>query len=70
MNSCKAHNTQNNDKGVKINPFTQIYPMHYAVIQLINFYTLLNQARAWFPKIDPVRTSACVCVSAPKAINN
>ena len=36
---CKAHNTQNNDKGVKINPFTQIYPMRYAVIQLINFYT-------------------------------
>ena len=22
----------------------------------------LNQARAWFPNIDPVRTSVCVCV--------
>ena len=41
----------------------------------------LNQARAgrrpacaWFPSIDPVRTSVCVCVfvcvSAPEAINN
>ena len=29
-------------------------------------------ARACFPNIDPVRTSvcACVCVSAPEAINN
>ena len=33
-------------------------------------------ARAWFLKIDPVRTSVCVCVyvcvcvSAPEAINN
>ena len=41
---------------------------------------LLNQARAglwpahtWFLKIDPVQIvgmRACVCVSAPKAINN
>ena len=35
---------------------------------------LLNQVRAWFLKIDPVRTSVCVfvCVfvSAPEAINN
>ena len=38
MNFCKAHNTQNNDKGVKINPFSPNYPMHYAVIQLINLY--------------------------------
>ena len=35
-NFCKAlraHNTQNNDKGVKINPFTPNNIMHYAVIQ-------------------------------------
>ena len=25
-------------------------------------FSLLNQARAWFLKIDPVRTSVCVCV--------
>ena len=25
-------------------------------------YQLLNQARAWFPEIDPVRTSVCMCV--------
>ena len=44
---------------------------------------LLNQvrtghrpARDWFPNIDPVRTSVCVCVcvfvcvSVPEAINN
>ena len=32
----------------------------------------LQLARAWFLKIDPVRTSVCVfvCVSAPEAINN
>ena len=37
----------------------------------------LNQARTWFLKIDPVRivgmhvrVCACVCVSAPEAINN
>ena len=35
----------------------------------------LNQARAWFLKIDPVRivgmlACVCVCVSAPEAINN
>ena len=40
----------------------------------------LNQARAWFLEIDPVRERlyvcvcvcmcVCVCVSAPKAINN
>ena len=32
----------------------------------------LNQARAWFLEIVPVRTSVCVfvCVSAPEAINN
>ena len=39
----------------------------------------LNQARAWFLKIDPVRivgmracmcVCVCVCVSAPEAINN
>ena len=34
----------------------------------------LNQARAWFLKIDPVRIvgmriCVCVCVSAPEAIN-
>ena len=30
-------------------------------------------ARAWFPNIDPVRTSVCVCVCVcvrPEAINN
>ena len=34
---------------------------------------LLNQARAWFLKIDPVQfvcMRECVCVSAPEAINN
>ena len=34
---------------------------------------LLNQARAWFLKIDPVRIvgmCVCVCVSAPEATNN
>ena len=37
---------------------------------------LLNQAHAWFLKIDIVRTSVCVsvsvsvCVSAPQAIKN
>ena len=33
----------------------------------------LNQARAWFLKIDPVRIVGMrvrVCVSAPEAINN
>ena len=37
----------------------------------------LNQARAWFLEIDPVRivgmracVCMCVCVSAPEAINN
>ena len=43
-------------------------------------FTFLNQACAshrpaltWFLKIDPVRivgTCACMCVSAPEAINN
>ena len=43
-------------------------------------FQVLNQARAghrparaWFLKIDPVRIvcmRACVCVSAPEAINN
>ena len=38
-------------------------------------HTFLNQARAWFLKIDPVRivgmrACVCVCVSAPEAINN
>ena len=39
--------------------------------------TFLNQARAWFLKIDPVRivgmrvhVCACVCVSTPEAIIN
>ena len=27
-------------------------------------------ARTWFLKIDQVRMSVCVCVSAPEAINN
>ena len=31
---------------------------------------LLNQADAWFPKIDIVRMSVCVFVSAPRAIKN
>ena len=34
---------------------------------------LLNQAHAWFLKIDPVRIvgmHVCVCVSAPEATNN
>ena len=41
------------------------------------FSLFLNQARAWFLKIDPVRivgmhacVRVCVCVSAPEAINN
>ena len=36
-------------------------------------FKLLNQSRAWFLKIDPVwivGMRACVCVSAPEAINN
>ena len=39
--------------------------------------SLLNQARTWFLKIDPmriismrVRVCVCVCVPAPEAINN
>ena len=41
-----------------------------------HFYTkILNQAHTWFLRIDPVRIVSmcvfvCVCVSAPKAINN
>ena len=46
--------------------------------QSLPFYTIfafLNQARAWFLKIDPVRivsmrACVCVCVSTPEAINN
>ena len=40
MNFCKvlrAHNTQNNDEGVKINPYTSNYPMHYVVVQTNHF---------------------------------
>ena len=48
---------------------------------VVSFQGLLNQARAWFLKIDPVRiicmcmcvfacVCVCVCVSAPEAINN
>ena len=40
-------------------------------------HKFLNQARAWFLKIDPVRivgmrvcVCVCVCVSAPEVINN
>ena len=53
------------------------------MVQLVSTFThmctvyLLNQARAWFLKIDPVRiigmrvhVCACVCVSASEAINN
>ena len=31
---------------------------------------LLNQARAWFLEIISVRMYACVCVSAPEAMND
>ena len=55
-----------------------LFISHKACLLVLDF---LNQARAghrpacaWFPKIDPVRTSVCVCVfvcvSAPEAINN
>ena len=38
---------------------------------LLTTLLFLNQARAWFLKIDPVRI-VCMraCVSAPEAINN
>ena len=39
-NFCKAlraHNTQSNNKVVKINSFTTNYPMHYGVIKQITF---------------------------------
>ena len=48
----------------------------YCMAQKFNVefnFTFLNQAHTWFIKIDPVRfvgMRACVCVSAPKAINN
>ena len=56
-----------------------------SVSETVGLRIFLNQARAghrpvraWFLKIDPVRTSVCVfvcvfvcvCVSAPEAINN
>ena len=56
--------------------------MVHALLHYISFMgSILNQARdgrsAWFIKIDPVRivgmrvrVCACVCVSAPEAINN
>ena len=43
---------------------------------VLQWYTFLNQAHAWFLKIDMMRTSVCVsvcvclCVSAPQAIKN
>ena len=54
----------------------------FAVLQVQLFKSVsyqvalfLNQARAWFLIIDPVRivsmrVCVCVCVSAPEAINN
>ena len=54
-----------------------IYKLNYYGIRgnLLNWLTsFLNQARAWFLEIDPVRERlyVClrVCVSAPEAINN
>ena len=54
--------------------------MHSCCVVLCNilmllwdFIYFLNQVRAWFLKIDPVRIvsmCACVCVSVPEAINN
>ena len=47
----------------------------YKMLQFLNqAHAGLGLVHAWFPKIDPVRTSVCVyvcvCVSAPDAINN
>ena len=44
------------------------YIKEFAVLHYVGF---LNQVRAWYLKIDPVRiVGMCVCVSAPEAINN
>ena len=37
----------------------QNYDVDHLLHYLVDF---LNQAHAWFPNIDPVRTSVCVCV--------
>ena len=53
--------------------------MSHSFLNVLLFMTVnfLNQACAWFLKIDPVWIvsmrvclSVCVCVPAPKAINN
>ena len=61
---------------------TCVYSVFISVFNDIYMYAFvfLNQAcaglwptHAWFLKIDPVRIigiHACVCVSAPEAINN
>ena len=56
----------------KLPGFLNVYSCERAMhIYIINFF--LNQGRAWFLNIDPVwivSMCVCVCVSAPKAINN
>ena len=39
---------------------TSLYTIFSTIVELLTF--IFNQARAWFPNIDPVRTSVCVCV--------
>ena len=55
----------------------QVLPASTIVIKFLNQARAGRRpARAWFPNVDPVRTSVCmcvcvfVCVSAPEAINN
>ena len=38
------------------------------VLLLLNQAHAVRPARTWFPKIDPVRMSVCVCVSAPRLL--
>ena len=58
--------------------YLQLLVFRYYNINLLNQVRAGHKpARAWFPKIDPVRIVSmrvrvclCVCVSAPEAINN
>ena len=61
-----------------INSYEEVFLLMYVAtyVRIIHVYMymlvdmFLNQARAWFLRIVSVRMYACVCVSAPEAINN